>query len=396
MSNLRAHTILFTEDCPLDCRYCQLKLEEHYHTCGTQTKEEIFELIETYRDQDIKDGIDTQLTFTGGEPFLYWDWIKEIIEKYGHDCTYHFNTCGYCFTEDNLEFLSRYNAYFTLSVDGGEKLTNYLRPVRGNKYHVGYYKKIKEIAPILTYYFPNTECKIIVNNRTVDLLYETYLDMERIGFKRVNFILDFNARPHVKGTNKEIQRLWDDNDTKILEEQFELLIKEFLLRFSNNYSFAKVANIEKIIQFLLLDIQDYSPDNLVCKVFNGRTLETVYGSKNNNCFKGNFDSLEEARDGLIKAYEETNGVCPLDNKCSAFLYCANNNCPVASYECTKTWFGSDTLECILTKVAYKSALQLLSIANDICPDSTSYQYYLNQFNYAGKEEFYINDILSFK
>ena len=80
--------------------------------------------------------------------------------------------------------------------------------------------------------------------------------------------------------------------------------------------------------------------------------------------------------------------------CNAFFYCANNNCPISSYECTKTWFGSDTLECILVKISYKIALQLLSIANEICPHSSTYQLFLNTFNYEGKEEYINGNLLS--
>ena len=53
-------------------------------------------------------------------------------------------------------------------------LTNYLRPVKGNRSHTGYFKKMKEIVPVLQYYFPNTIAKLIINNRYVDLLYEDY------------------------------------------------------------------------------------------------------------------------------------------------------------------------------------------------------------------------------
>ena len=36
---IRAHTILFTEDCPLSCRYCQLKYEDEYGLYDGQTFE---------------------------------------------------------------------------------------------------------------------------------------------------------------------------------------------------------------------------------------------------------------------------------------------------------------------------------------------------------------------
>ena len=78
--NVRAHTILFTEDCPLQCTYCQLRLESEYGTCEGQTFEEILNKVKEYDEKDEKDGVQTQLTFTGGEPFLYWGWIKKIIE----------------------------------------------------------------------------------------------------------------------------------------------------------------------------------------------------------------------------------------------------------------------------------------------------------------------------
>lgn len=393
--NVRAHTILFTEDCPLQCTYCQLRLESEYGTCEGQTFEEILNKVKEYDEKDEKDGVQTQLTFTGGEPFLYWGWIKKIIEIYGKKFIYHFNTCGYCFTEEILEFLSRYETYFTLSIDGGEKLTNYIRPVKGTKYHTGYYKKIKEIVPILTYYFPNVECKVIVNNRYVDLMYDIYLDMEKLGFQKVNFILDFNSRPYVEGTSKHIQRVWDDNDTLILAEQAELIVKEILLRMSCNKKFLQVSNIDRIIQFLLNDNQEYSPDNLVCNVFKGRTLSTLSNPDDRHCFESLFNTLEEARQALIEEYEQLKGKCLLDQECPAFLYCANYNCPISSHQCTGNFFGFDTLECIITKVFYKETLKLLTIANDICPESEIYQNYINQFNYPGKEEYYGN-ILSFE
>ena len=386
MKNIRAHTILFTEDCPLDCRYCQLKTEDDYGTNKGQTFDFILEKIKKYDEEDKKDGVSSQLTFTGGEPFLYWNWIKQIIEMYGDRFVYHFNTSGYLFTEEILEFLSHYQSYFTLSIDGGEKLTNYLRPVKSNPYGVGYFKKIKEITPILMYYFPNTSCKIIINNRYVDLLHDIYLDMEKAGFQSATLILDFNARPSYEGTHKKNQRLWDENDTKILEEQMELIVKEILLGFENNVIRMKITNIEDIINFLMLDIKDYSPDNLVCNVFKGRTLETLNAPKDSHCFEGRYDNLEQAKEALINRYKELNGKCPIDSTCKVFNFCANRNCPISSLTSTGDLFGADQLECIMNKIIYKSALQILSIANELYNDKKAYLYYLNNFDFLGKKE----------
>ena len=383
---VRAHTILFTEDCPLNCRYCQLKYEDEYGLYDGQTFEEILEKIKKYDEEDTRDNVHTQLTFTGGEPFLYWEWIKQIIEMYQEKFIYHFNTSGYCFTEEILEFLSHYTVHFTLSVDGGESLTNYLRPVRGIPSHVGYFKKIKEIAPTLIYYFPNVICKIIINNRYVDLTYQTYLDMEQLGFRNATFILDFNSRPYLEGTSKQIQRVWNEEDTKILSEQIELIVQEIIYGFKINKRRMGLTNINDIIKFLMSNIKDYSPHNLICGVFNGRTLETLQNTKDRSCFDGKFETLDDAFNALIQEYKECNGKCVIDPECPAFLYCANYNCPISSFLTTGKFLGSDTLECILAKESYYSALKILSICNDICPDSKAYRAYLNEFNYTGKEE----------
>ena len=387
IKEVRAHTILFTEDCPLDCRYCQLKYESEYGTCKGQTFEEILKKIEQYEKQDEIDGVNTQLTFTGGEPVLYWPWIKEIIDKYQKKFVYHFNTSGYCFTEEILEFLSHYQVYFTLSIDGGEKLTNYIRPVKGHPYHVGYFKKIKESAPILTYYFPEVVCKLIINNRYVDLLYQTYLDMEQVGFRRATLILDFNSRPQLEGTSKQIQRVWDDKDTQILKEQLNLIVQEICYGFACNKNRMELTNFNGILEFLMSDKRnEYSPDNLICNVFKGRTLETMHNSKDRHCFEGVFETLEEAKQALIDEFNLLDGKCPLKPECPAFLYCANNNCPISSYQATKTYFGSDTLECIMAETCFYSVLKILEICNEICPDSLAYKNYLNKFNYQGKKE----------
>ena len=384
---IRAHTILFTEDCPLDCRYCQLKYEDDYGSCEGQTFDEILNKIKKYEAEDDRDNVLTQLTFTGGEPFLYWPWIKQIIELYGTKFSYHFNTSGYCFTEEILKFLSDYKVFFTLSIDGGEKLTNYLRPVKGHPYKVGYFKKIKQIAPILLYYFPNVVCKLIVNNRYVDLLYQTYLDMEQIGFKYVTIILDFNSRPHLEGTSKQTQRVWNDNDTQIFNKQMELISKEIIYGFIENKNRLQLTNYNNIIQFLLKERnEDYSPDNLVCKVFNGRTLETLTNNVDRHCFAGSYETLDQAKKALIEEFEMLNNECPLDKKCPAFLYCANTNCPISSYQATGNWFGSDKLECIVAKASYENAIKILTICNELCPTNLAYKLYLNNFDYKGKKE----------
>ena len=213
-----------------------------------------------------------------------------------------------------------------------------------------------------------------------------YLDMEQLGFKNATLILDFNSRPYLEGTNKQIQRVWNDSDTEILSQQIELIVKEIIYGFKINKRRMGLTNINNIISFLLSETKTYSPHNLICGVFNGRTLETLQNTKDRSCFDGRFDTLEDAFNALNQEYNDCNGKCILDPQCPAFLYCANYNCPISSMLTTGRLLGSDTLECILAKESYKSAIKILTICNELCPNSISYKSYLNEFNYKGKEE----------
>jgi sulfatase maturation enzyme AslB (radical SAM superfamily) len=81
---IKVRTIIFTDACPLDCRYCDLKNDKEFGKFPTISKEKLLEMIEAFNREDNVEEINTRLLFSGGEPLLYWDWIKEIIEKYQH------------------------------------------------------------------------------------------------------------------------------------------------------------------------------------------------------------------------------------------------------------------------------------------------------------------------
>lgn len=372
---VRVHTIIFTKACPLACRYCYFEHEneEIYNNCLEIdiSKEEFFKQLDFYDKNDDPNLFTTQILFSGGEPFLYWDWIKEAIEKYQFRFRYQFNTSGYCFTEEMLEFLYYYNAQFVLSVDGGEKLTNYLRPVKNSLYKTGYYKKLKSILPTLLFYFPTTPFRIIVNSRYVDLLYEQYLEAERLGFKYFTFILDFQQRP-----NKLIANPWTEEDTKILEQQIELILHEIILGYKNNIKKPEVIEVNKIINFLL-NQKPFSPDNYECGVFNGRDTRTILSkTKSLTCF-GDVD-IEEVYQKIQEEYVKCNHKCQKDSECLAFEYCAQMSCPKGAIEYNNKFFQPEELECIQLKVLYYNTLNFLNIMNQE-ENCILYQRYLQNF-----------------
>ena len=382
---IKVRSIIFTEACPLACKYCDFKNSEVFGGSPGMTKEQVFHLVDKFDHMDDYNEYDTRLLFSGGEPFLYWEWIKEIMIKYGHRFQYMFNTSGYLFTEEILEFLSHYTVSFVLSVDGNEKLTNYLRPLSASLTKTGYFKQLKTIIPTLLFYFPQTPFRIIVNPRYVDLLYEMYVEATRLGFKYFTYILDFESRPGREIDGKKTIP-WENKHTEILAQQMDLILTDIIQGYIEGISRPRVVDIDKVIKFLL-DKKDFDPDNLPCQVFNERTLNTLYNPEiSNNCFSGCFSNLQDVRIALMDAYQQQNHTCSKDNQCQAFEYCALTCCPQNSYTQRSGFFDFDDLECVVNKISYYGAIKLLSVCNEMCPNAKLYHQYINSFNYPERLE----------
>lgn len=372
---VKSHTILFTEACPLNCRYCYLKDHEDYGKNPPLKEEEILNEIARIDKEDDKTQYLTQLLLTGGEPFLYPDLIKKIISTYGNRFWYTFNTSGYLFTEEMLKFLSKYRVSFVLSVDGDDRLTNYLRPVRDNKYHVGYMKKLKEILPTLLFYFPSTPFRIIVNPRYVDTLYQQYLFAEQLGFRYFTFILDFESRP---SNPKNGSLVWSRKYTDILEQEIGKIVEEIILGWENDIQKPQVVDLNNVVKFLL-NGSHFDSKNLPCQVFNGRSMMSLSDHRPKYCMASNFPNIEDCENEMNRQFKEQNGKCKINPECPAFEYCAYRCCPKNSLDAYGEFFHFEDLECALNEVTFKGAVIMLDKANKRCPESKYYLRYIRGF-----------------
>lgn len=377
---VRERSILMTEKCPLECRYCHLKSKYEEAEGPDFSYEYIYNKVKSYVEEDKKNGYTTQILFTGGEPFIYWDIIKKIILNFPN-IRYAFNTSGFLFTEEILRFLSNYSVQFCLSCDGDEYLTNYLRPNKTNKYRVGYMDKFKKIVPILLYYFPDTPFKMIVNPRYVDKVYETYLFAEKLGFLYFSVIIDFNCRDYENSLIPSLR--WTDEVQKEFEKQIFKIALAIVEGWSLGYSRTHLKQFDDMLKFLLT-FEKFDPANIPCRLFNERQLTTIYSKQESNCLSRIFPNLSDA---LIKYQEEwdlSKGICPKDKDCGAFNYCANNCCISNSYNENGSFLNLETLECNVNKAVYKSLIPMIDIANSYCSDNIWYKIYLQSAIKGGK------------
>lgn len=182
----KIRTILFTEKCQLNCNYCNLQTFDDYATCQPLSKKRIWEEVAKAKE----DGC-TALLFTGGEPLLYFNLIKQIMEKYKGDFGYHFNTNGQYLTFDVCQFLSRYVVTLNLSIDGPREVAMWRRPnSHGNGYT--YWDEFEKNIPHILYFFPYVTWKSIISKRLIPYMSLIYTAAVNYGFRTINFELDFN------------------------------------------------------------------------------------------------------------------------------------------------------------------------------------------------------------
>lgn len=277
-----------------------------------------------------------------------------------------------------LEFLSHYQVDFTLSIDGNEALTNYLRPVVNSPYKVGYMKALKKIIPTFLYYFPTTPFRLIINARYVDLLYQVYQFANELGFPYFTFLIDFGHRdfdkPNEKPKNNYLK--WEEKHTEILEEQLMLIVNNILSSYKQGIKRTQVLEFNQILQYLFNETK-FTPENIHCQLFNKRSLTTLYNNDlEGYCLKREFPDIEELKIAVMDEYNSLNHICYLDEKCPMFDYCCIHCCIQSGYYKSKRFFDFDTIECLVIKSCYKAILKLLSVGNDECKDTFLYQQYI--------------------
>lgn len=280
-----------------------------------------------------------------------------------------------------LTFLSDYEyVHFYLSVDGNAALTNYLRPTRDNLYHVGYFKRFKEIAPTLLYYYPATSFKMIVSPRYVDLVYEQWKTAIELGFQFFHLTLDFESRPNPPQPINKPRIIWNEEHTKILKEQIDLIIKDICLGFKDGIAYPRINNLDSVIMWLLQQKNvGFDPMKLPCQVFSGRTLSTMYKNDiKNYCMSAKYPDYTDAVQKLNKLQQQHK--CKFKEDCIAFDYCIQQGCPqhcILNQE--EEIFYLDELDCVLFSIFYEEGLKLLYVCNNMCPKSILYKDYLSNF-----------------
>ena len=113
--------LILGDECNFSCRHC---VQEPYHEVKKiELKEPSDKVLQylnhLYSIRSVKDE-KIFLKFWGGEPLLYMDTIRKVVEKLGNRFNYSITTNGLLLTDEIVEYCNEKKIHVTLSNDGPE------------------------------------------------------------------------------------------------------------------------------------------------------------------------------------------------------------------------------------------------------------------------------------
>lgn len=119
VSDMRMIYINLGEECNFSCKYCSQKAlitEAAIHK-GEDVADKVVNFL-----QDISEFRNSssrlRIRFTGGEPLIYFDKLKQIVERVNRDYEWIVITNGSLITDEQIEFFNRYDFHVGISNDG--------------------------------------------------------------------------------------------------------------------------------------------------------------------------------------------------------------------------------------------------------------------------------------
>lgn len=163
-------------DCNLSCTHC------HCLKNKFEFNEDIYKFIEGNTIETI--------TFSGGEPLLYWLTIKSIAERLGKKYRYRFVTNGTLLTPDMLDFLNDYEFTISFSYDGQNSSRDGSSDIRYN-----YIEKLNNYGVTVTCYNNNTDI-VAIKNDIKELMRIKFNNPPDLSYFFPNFIHQTSIAPN--------------------------------------------------------------------------------------------------------------------------------------------------------------------------------------------------------
>ncbi|MCE5329858.1 radical SAM protein, partial [bacterium] len=207
--------LIFTEQCNLRCRYC-FEIDKGPRQMPLELAKRILE-----RELTQEDGpSEYQVDLMGGEPFLFFDEVKELVEYFKLH-TSEYNKKFYFVIGTNLTLLNseieqwlvenKHRVILGISLDGTRDAHNH--------YRCDSYDAVIRNLPFYKQLYPHQGVKMTIGPDTISSVYDSIRHIESLGL------------PYV-AANVVFEPVWGDLDNKkaCLREfshQLELLVEHY-------------------------------------------------------------------------------------------------------------------------------------------------------------------------
>lgn len=382
-----------TDSCSMRCIYCFVQQQPNFMTFQV-AKDGVDWLaanLNWWREYTHNPQFKGSITYFGGEPTLMWDEIivpltAYIKEAYPDYFDLSITTNGTLLNEERIKFLYDNQIYPLLSMDGTKKVQDYNRPMRDGS---SGFDKLIQIIPILLHYFPYITFRMTVIPDTVNKLFESYCFAEDIGFKNIFFCPN----------NREE---WNEEASKILEQQIDLIMARRLINYSNNIENISSSQIDNgFIDVLGTDVLKYNHLDLEAKIkrsvfrcglgtvgisigYNG----LLYGcqeqdSRTKNIFYiGNiYKGIDIKKHSilLLNYSQEAQMLNSINEatckECILKTRCSSSSCPSTAYDIYNNFFIRSNIQCVLQKKIFKDCI--LTMKALVPNNNKTFKQYLN-------------------
>ena len=215
MNNIKKVYLKLGSNCNLQCKYC------HAEHMDCQFNPEILPILKSW---NLK-----RISFGGGEPLLYWNIIKQIVQYIGNDVQYRIVTNGTLLTQDIVDSCNQYNFLFFISLDG-------IKSTRDNRTTIQWdvLSKLKHCGTAVTFYQENSDMQELF----VSLIpYKKYLSIPQTLYSSFPNFVHSTSKTGVQ-SSKELATLYVKQLSKILEDA----LKNFLSTGKKNIILIRCLN----------------------------------------------------------------------------------------------------------------------------------------------------------
>lgn len=225
--------ILLTTECNLSCKYCFIK--EKLHRYSYPSIHSLRKAIDIFSYLSIPH---KNIDITGGEPFLYFNEIREI-STYAHrkipNVYISITTNGTLINKRHISFIKNNNIDLKISIDG-RKESHDLNRHFTHKRDFSTYKYILKTIDMISKNKIRLKAIMVFGPDTFMNLYDNLQHLIELGFDHIDFY-------------PQIYVLWQNSDLKILNNIFNQItelyvscLEKNILPFSNSLLFSFLNN----------------------------------------------------------------------------------------------------------------------------------------------------------